>query len=325
MSDNLSKPNNEDEQNIQDGADDTNLEAMFAAAYSGDDAESSRLMSEAAEDEGSQETTPQEEEVDSADSINIASTDLTDSNPSEPTPTESTDEMAELRNELHRAKSDAGRVPYLNRRVQELERQLLARAAPADKPDATALPDKLKERIDSLRAIDPDLADLIEESHNSNAAVAKQTAAAYNEYVKMQQAKEDEEYTRTEYNKVVASVPEAGDVFRSKEWGTWVGMLSPNHRALAESSDASEVLTALQAFRVDAERLFGGYKWGTSTTSSTPPQPSATAIAAETSRASRLASSANVKPTAARATTEPDLEALFKAAYENEIASSRIS
>lgn len=330
MNTTVSNANNRDEQDVKEQGSEDNLLAMFNAAYSGNDEESSRLHSEAAEsEEDESETTPDEtnEEVDAASGIDIASTDLATTSTTEETPNESTDELASLKQELHRAKSDAGRLPHMQRRVQELERELTKLRTPASKPDNDeVIPAKLKERIERLKEIDPDLAELIETSHSENAAATRELAAAYERSIKLQQEREEAEYVSREYDKVISAVPEAEEVFRSPEWSRWVGMLSPNHRAMAESSDANEVLTALAAFKVDATNYFGGYKWGDTTTTSKPePQVSPSVRAAENSRANRLASSATVKPAAARATTELDLEDLFKQAFDNEIAANRPS
>jgi len=314
----LSNANNEDEQTLNTATKGDNLDALFAAAYSGNDEESSRLIAEAAEEEteDTDDTTQETEEVDTATPIDVDPKETPDPD----SETQQVDELATLREELHRAKSDAGRARHLNKKVQELERQLTALRSPAKGPDNNvAIPDKLRERLAKYKEIDPELAEILEETYKSSASATSEVADAYNRYVALQNQKQEEEYVRSEYQKVVATVPEAEDVFRSREWEQWVNMLSPNHRAMAESSDANEVLTAIQAFKVDAEKLFGGYKWGKTTPAPQAPAPSATAVAAEKQRANRLASSANVKPTAPRATTEPDLETLFKQVYNENL------
>lgn len=327
MPDQLSNPNNEDEQVINTQADnDADVTALFNAAYSGNTDDVNRL-SESVADEVVEDDTTTDENVsedgqvnEAAVSIEPGSETVDEATPATPQDS-SAEEIARLKEELHRAKSDAGRLPFLNRRVQELERQLTKVPSPAAKPGETEeLPPHLKEKIARMREIDPDNADLMEEIYRANAAKAAEVANAFNTAQQLAAEREEEEYVRSEYNKVVNAIPEAEAVFRSSEWKQWVGMLTPNHRAMAESSNANEVITALQAFAVDAERHLGGYKWKATpavNTATTPePQVSATARAAETSRAARLSSSATVKGSAARATAELDAEALFKEAYE---------
>jgi len=330
--DNLSNANNEDEQSITDG-DDSQLEALFAASYSGNDEEASRLQKEAAgDDDTTTETTEgtvPNETVDEDDSIQIASSNLNeeDQTTTEQTQDSSTDEIASIREQLHRAKSDAGRVPHLNRRVQELERELTRLRTPAAKPESTTdLPANLKTKLEKMKEIDPETAELMEEMYRTANSRTEEIAAAYERYTSTQAQREDEAHLRSEYEKVVSAIPEAEEVFRSPEWENWKSRLTPAHRAMADSIHANEVVTALQAFKVDAQNLFGGYKWGkppTTPTPSAPPQKSAAARAAENSRASRLATSATVKEGTARANTaELDLEALFKSAYEDGIRDS---
>lgn len=326
MKDTLSNTHNEDEQVVNTPEKEDSLEDLFAAAYSGDDDEASRLQKSASESnvEDTTDSTSDEEgeQVDEQDGIDIASVNLNEDE--QPNQASQGDDLAELKEQLHRAKSDAGRVPHLNRRVQELERQLASLQSPADKPDTSAeLPSKLKEKLDRLREVDPDLADTMEEAYRANAEATNNVASAYQRDLELRKTRQEEEYVASEYNKLVAAIPEAEEVFRSPEWERWVGMLSPNHKAMANSSDANEVITAIQAFKVDAAKLFGGYKWGKTTAEQPTPQVSATARAAETSREQRLKSSASVKTTAARANNELDLEALFKQAFDDEIQANK--
>lgn len=325
MDPNLSNAHNEDEQNIQNQSDEQDLDALFAASYSGDDAEASRLAKTAG-DEVVEDTTgaPNEEGTDTVedDSINIASVDLNEADPAPADPQDpvATD-IASLREELHRAKSDAGRVPHLNRRVQELERKLKDASAPALKPDdADELPSTLKQKLEKLKEIDPEVAELFEETYRQSTAATKQLAASVRTAEELQRQREDEAYIHQEYQKVVSAVPEAEAVFRSPEWNRWRDMLTPNHRAMADSSNANEVITALQAFKVDADKHLGGYKWAPTPAAAPQPQVSATARAAENSRANRLTSSATVKQPPARATAELDVDALFNEAYNKVLA-----
>lgn len=336
MPTNLSNANNEDEQTIQTTSEEDNLKAIFEASYSGNSEESDRLFKEPVGEQEVEENTDPVEETDPVeqdDNIQVTSTPEDNAEPTPETPpAPSTDELATLRQELHRAKSDAGRVPHLNRRVQELERQLISLQNPATKPDTPAeIPANLKTRLEKMKEIDPETAELMEEMFKTVNGRTEETAAAYQRYVDLQKQREEEAHLHAEYSKVVAAIPEAEEVFRSREWEDWKSRLTPNHRAMADSIHANEVINALQAFRYDAQHLFGGYKWGKQTaapaqvadTPSTPPQSSATARAVETSRQARLANSTTVKESAARATNEPDIAALFEQAYNKVIEDNR--
>lgn len=337
MTTNLSNANNEDEQTIKTASEEDNLKALFAASYSGNTEESDRLHAEPVgtteEAEPTEPTEPNEEEevaVNTDDSIQIASTTQTPAEEAATqTPDPSTDELASVREQLHRAKSDAGRVPHLNRRVQELERELTKLRTPAATPDTpAAIPAHLKTRLEKMKEIDPETAELMEEMFKAANGRTEEVAASYQRYTDLQQQREEEAHLQAEYSKVIAAIPEAEDVFRSPEWENWKSRLTPNHRAMADSIHANEVVSALQAFRVDAQTLFGGYKWGQQAAPATPPAPaqsSPTARAVETSRQNRLANSTTVKDGAARATNEPDLEALFKSAYQKVIDDNKVT
>lgn len=181
-----------------------------------------------------------------------------------------------------------------------------------------------------MREIDPEMADTLEEMYRESVRPAAEVADAYGRYTKNQQQREDEQYLQSEYGKVIAAIPEAEAVFRSPEWEDWKKRLTPNHLAMADSIHSNEVITALQAFQHDAVHLFGGYKWKptpveTVTTTPAQTQSSPTARAVENSRQARLTNSTTVKAEAGRATNEPDLDALFKSAYQNVIDSNKIT
>ena len=285
-----SNANNEPEQDVT-APEEVDYNALFEASYSNNIEESSRLQQAAATHDEAEPTTPSTEIVEEVDQdIDPAPTEAVVET-SEPEPTSSTDELAALRDQLHRAKSDAGRVPHLNRRVQELERQLASVKTPATTPDTPSeIPTTLKEKLDRMRDIDPEMTELLETMYRTNAEATNEVASAYQRSVDLQTQRQEQEHIQNEYQKVLASIPEAEEVFRSNEWEKWVAMLSPNHKAMALSADANEVITAIQAFKVDAENHFGGYRWGKPSTPTAPtPQVSASAVAAENSRAARLA------------------------------------
>lgn len=308
-------------------ADEQKLNDLFAAAYKGDNDEYNRLSESVENTSDSPETdepeTDTEEQASSDDAPDSEVDDGSDDVSNDPTGGEPVDDsdddstpasvdIESLRQELHRAKSDAGRVPYLNRRVQELERKLedMSRS-PAPKPDAKVdLPTSVKERIDRIREVDPETADAMEEVYRASAAQAAEVRAVQEADIAKRREKEDNEYLQNEAQRLFAIIPEAPQVFASDKWKLWKSKLPPNFRALAESSNADEVAEALRNFKVDAERHLGGYEWAT-------PAAQAVVTTAAASRDRRLATAPRVRKPAARPiTSEFDAEALFKEAYE---------
>lgn len=179
-------------------------------------------------------------------------------------PAEEVPDIKALQAEIHRLKSDAGRVPYMQRKMQELERELreakLSRTtAPAGgdaSPDNATieLPKSLQKRIAALKEIDPDLAETLEEGF---LALRQEQLATSSHLVKevteAEAARADEEFLQQQYQALVAEVPIAPQIFGSPEWREWKERLSPARRAFAESQYADEVKIAISAFMNDMQ------------------------------------------------------------------------
>lgn len=310
-------------------ADEQTVNDLFAAAYKGDTAEYDRIA-DSVEDAGDTEETdepeiiedeeatsddaPDSEVDDGSDDASVDGGEIEDD--SEDDVAKAKAELESLRSDLHRYKSDAGRVPFLNRRVQELERQLEdARRSPAPKPDAKVeLPSGVRERIERIREVDPETADAMEEVYKASAAKAEEVRAAQEAEITNRRQREDEEYLHKEAERLFAIIPEAPQVFASEKWRLWKSKLPPNFRALAESSNADEVAEALRNFKVDAERHLGGYDWAPKPVEQSP-SPAAT-------KDRRLTTAPRVRRAAARpVTSEFDVDQIFKEAYEANLRS----
>lgn len=310
-------------------ADEQTVNDLFAAAYKGDTAEYDRIA-DSVEDAGDTEETdepeiiedeeatsddaPDSEVDDGSDDASVDGGEIEDD--SEDDTAKAKAELESLRSDLHRYKSDAGRVPFLNRRVQELERQLEdSRRSPAPKPDAKVeMPSGVRERIERIREVDPETADAMEEVYKASAAKAEEVRAAQEAEIANRRQREDDEYLHKEAERLFAIIPEAPQVFASEKWRLWKSKLPPNFRALAESSNADEVAEALRNFKVDAERHLGGYDWAPKPVEQSP-SPAAT-------KDRRLTTAPRVRRAAARpVTSEFDVDQIFKEAYEANLRS----
>lgn len=310
-------------------ADEQTMNDLFAAAYKGDTAEYDRIADSVEDASDTEETdepeiiedeeatsddAPDSEVDDGSDDASVDGGEIEDDSEDEAAKAKA--ELESLRSELHRYKSDAGRVPFLNRRVQELERQLEdARRSPAPKPDAKVeLPSGVRERIERIREVDPETADAMEEVYKASAARAEEVRAAQEAEIANRRQREDEEYLHKEAERLFAIIPEAPQVFASEKWRLWKSKLPPNFRALAESNNADEVAEALRNFKVDAERHLGGYDWAPKPVEQSP-SPAAT-------KDRRLTTAPRVRRAAARpATSEFDVDQIFKEAYEANLRS----
>lgn len=175
-----------------------------------------------------------------------------------------TDTIKALQAEVHRLKSDAGRVAYLQRKTQELERELraktLSRTTAPDGGDATPnnakveIPKSLQKRLTALKEIDPDLADTLEETITElRREQANHANAVVKEVTDFETQRADEEFLAQQYQQLVAEVPIAPQVFQSPEWKQWKESLSPARLAFAQSMYADEVKIAIQAFVQDMQ------------------------------------------------------------------------
>lgn len=183
------------------------------------------------------------------------------------TPDEGKDDTVDvqaLTAELHRLRSDVGRMPYLRRRTQELERELrdLKLNRTAASPDANAapnnatkaIPESLQKRLNALKDIDPDLAETLEETINAlRTEAATHANTVVKEVVEAEDERADEAFLQEQYQLLVSQVPQAPEIFRSTEWKTWKEGLTPARRAFASSIYADEVSIAIQAFLNDMQ------------------------------------------------------------------------
>lgn len=260
---------------------------LNAAMSAGNMEEVDRLMAVEIPDEPVKEEDPEEdtttEEVEETVDEDETSDDevvetkdeaATDSAASKPADekVEPTDELTALKNELHRLKSDAGRVPHMQRRQQELERELRDLKLSRKVEESTAkistlktdgeIPEAIKQRIEKLKEIDPDLAETLEVIAKTNVAAAtsaKDVAAdIVKEFTTHVDQKDDEAFLNAQYSLLIEKVPFAEQVFQAPEWKTWKAKLSPGKRAMAESAYAEDVEQAIGAFINDMRAAQGG-------------------------------------------------------------------
>lgn len=169
-----------------------------------------------------------------------------DATPKEPS-------VKELMEEIHRLKSSAGRVDYLQARLTQLEREAKKapkKAAPqpaeADKP----VPRKSDERISKLKEIDPDMAETLEVLRDE---VRQEFESRYGKPAPQTEGPGDSDVDiEQELSRVTRIHPEAEQIFWGPHrplWEQWKNSLTPEQRAWAESDKAEEVIVALTAFK----------------------------------------------------------------------------
>jgi hypothetical protein len=181
------------------------------------------------------------------------STDSAESDNDEDTVESLKRQLEEARNVDHRLKSDAGRVPGLQRKLAELDKKLqemAEKSAATNENGDDASGDAIdNEHLAIIRETDPTLAAAIEKSISSALKSAKRSSVDAARVVTETFRQEEEEASlRHEWNVLVQEAPEAPEIFRSKEWDEWKQNITPSMRLLAESAVADDVLIAIDRF-----------------------------------------------------------------------------
>ena len=315
--------NHEDEQELT-------FADLSDAIASGTEADLSRLMA------GQEEPEPVEVEEPVEEQPNPDNQESPDGEPATEAPAEEAQPEAaaaasptteDLQRELHRLRSDAGRVPYLQRRMQELERELRASKARDSQSTATAdavstegveIPAHLKKKYDQIRETDPDLADTLEETAKLQIAFARQQGAvAVEQSLQAQQEEEDRKFFMEQKSKLLSMIPDAERVFAMPEWKQWKESLTPGRRALASSAYADEMAQAIYAFAADYQAARGQPVIQQPTQATPAAAPAATPEnPVQQARERKVATAVTAPTPAARTAVEFDESQYFREMYD---------
>lgn len=171
-------------------------------------------------------------------------------------------ELKRLREEKaqleHRLQSFAGRVPALQREVEELKRQRQAAPAQPAAADAPSVAkSKLDEKLARAKEIDPELVDLLETLRDElSTGTRKEIEEKVSKTEQMLREKEEEAYWHAQKARLLELVPQADEVFKSPLWREWKEQQSGAVYALASSSNADEMYYAMELFARDAAKRY---------------------------------------------------------------------
>lgn len=238
------------------------------------------------------------------------------------------DELAKLREQLdklgkenHALKSQAGRVPHVQRRLKELEERLeaLNKPSPANHPSATIQP-KVLEKLKGIRESDPELADAVAKAiEEATSGIAAETVARQREILELQRNQELESYQAAQIGLLLEMVPNAKEVVASPQWSEWKNAQSADIVRLAESDDAASVALAMRLYGEDMRVKYPQLAQQPQKTEATKPSDEDAAKAAkiEQERIARQAAAAKVSPSSVtpQGGLPDDPEALFKKYY----------
>lgn len=156
----------------------------------------------------------------------------------------------------HRVKSELGRVPALQRKVEELNRRLQTPVpkVPAAK-EASKANEKFQEAVARIQDVDPLLADaLVALKEDVSQPLREEQETKISHIESRLQEKEDEELWKQENQKLLTAVPQAHEVFQLPVYQQWKAVQTDAVRELATSIYADDVLVAFEKFARDMQR-----------------------------------------------------------------------
>jgi len=210
-------------------------------------------------------------------------------------PTEKTDaeKLAEalaliqtVKQENHNLRSQAGRVPHLQRQVQQIDKKLEELKEHATSPSSrpsTKLTEKITPKLAKIREADPELADVLAELLvDATDGVATDLWDAETQSLQNQRQVVAQEIKEAEVSRLLEMYPNAPEVFKSPSWKTWEAQQTRQTQMMANSDSADDVAWAFERYAEDMLKLhpeLAKYKEG-----EIPPNDEAARIEAERQR-----------------------------------------
>lgn len=318
----------QDEQIDNDAAFSAIAEAMTAGNYG----ELDRLMAvedpEKKEDKAADDqATDSVDEKDQSTKVDDVVDDATkkETAPAVSTGTPNSDALAAMQAELHRLRSEVGRVNHLQRTVHELQRQTQAPKTTEQIPASKTkeLPEDLQKRITALKEVDPEMAETFEVFAKTLAQQTEQeTSSVRQTFEERQREAEEAQFWQAQKQELYKLVPRCDDVFAMPEWTEWKESLTPGQRGMAESAYAPDVATAINAFAHHMVARQGGHQVSASATAGGG-DPKQTQVdthddsneAVNDARTRKVAAAAGVKSSAAKKESTLDEKAFFEEMY----------
>ena len=323
--------------------------ALATAMSKGDTAEIDRLMA-VADAESDNEKADGHDQVDPLlDSKDSTSTDDDEAkraadaahdeqNQNAPNPD---NDLEAMRAELHRLRSDVGRVGHLQRTVQELQRQARAHEArlpstqvaetpPKAEPSKTKdLPEDLKKRIADLKEVDPELADTFEAfAKTMSQQTEARTSELQQEFQEVQREQEEAKHWQEQKAELYQLVPRCDEIFAMPEWSEWKDSLTPGQRGLTESGYAQDMAHAIYVFASHMQARQQAYGNANQVASSQGGDPNTNTNATNDSntttvnqevndtRARKIRAAADIRSTAAKKVEALDEEKMYSEFYQ---------
>lgn len=239
--------------------------------------------------------------------------------------------LATLSKENHALRSQAGRVPHVQRRLQELDKKLeelnKAHTSPSSQPSAKVTA-KVEEILKGIKETDPELAKAVALAiASATDEVAGDVTSREIASLQSQRETELSQYRDAEAQRFLEMYPNAAEVVKAPSWIEWESKQSPGIRKLCGSDNADDLSYAFEKYAADMVKQHPelAAKVGT------PPAPDAAAAEAsekakqvEAERLRKKETAANISsPAGAGKVTLPDDPAALFKKYSEEIRKER--
>lgn len=164
-----------------------------------------------------------------------------------------------VKQENHNLRSQAGRVPHLQRQVQQIDKKLEElnkhATSPSSRP-STKLTEKISPKLAKLREADPELADILAAVlADATDGVATDLWDAEAQSLQNQRQEVAKEIKEAEVSRLLEMYPNAPEVFASPTWKTWEASQSRHMQMMANSDTAEDVAWAFQKYAEDMVKL----------------------------------------------------------------------
>lgn len=266
-----------------------------------------------------EENTPQETPAEET------TTEQDDTTTNEPDPlVDLRKQLEKLSAENHSLRSQAGRVPHVQRKLQEIDEKLKEldkrSTSPSNRPSATIAP-KINDALKSISETDPELAKTIADAISQAAdGVVDDTTNRERENLTLSRERALKDYRDEQINVLLDQYPNAPEVFKSPQWKEWKTTQSARMQDLAASDTADDVIFAFEKFAADMKKQYPELD--------TSPAPAVANEQAEKIEAERLRKKTTGVTTSSPAASSKvklpdDPEALFKL-YSDTIRKERL-
>lgn len=202
-----------------------------------------------------EENTPQDEPAEDTTQDDDTAT------PNEPDPlVDLRKQLEKLSAENHSLRSQAGRVPHVQRKLQEIDEKLKEldkrSASPSSRPSTTIAP-KLMETLKAIGDTDPELAKTIADAiSQATDGVTEDLVNRERENLTLSRENALKDYRDEQVNVLLDQYPNAPEVFKSPQWKEWKTNQSARMQDFAASDTAEDVIFAFEKFAADMKRQY---------------------------------------------------------------------